>query len=128
MDIKRECGQRVRARRKELGLIQIALATRAGLHRNYLGDVERGKRNISLVNIHKLARALELEPGELVGTPRKDRAIRRALKDLEQAARYLEEMNAIIEKQGGGELPEASERLSKQLKRAYELLRISIRP
>jgi len=128
MDIKRECGQRVRARRKELGLIQIELATRAGLHWNYVGDVERGKRNISLVNIHKLARALLLEPGELVGVPRKDQAIRAALKHLEEAARCLEEMNEIIEKQGGGELLEASERLKQLLERACESLQLSMRP
>lgn len=82
--------------------------------------MERGKRNISLVNIQKLARALKLEPGELLGVPRKDRAIRTALKQLEEATRCLEEMNEIIERQGGGELPLSSERL--------KMLKLFLRP
>ena len=47
-------------RRGELSLSQEELAARAGLHRTYLADVERGSRNVSLLNIEKIARALEL--------------------------------------------------------------------
>ena len=53
-------GNIVRARRKGLGISQEELAERAGLHRTYVADIERGARNPSLESISKLARALEL--------------------------------------------------------------------
>jgi len=60
-------GQRVRAARMALSLSQEALAAKAGLHRTYIGSVERGERNISLDNIHALAHALGVEACELLG-------------------------------------------------------------
>lgn len=51
-------GRRVRELRKKRGMSQEALALEAGLDRSYVGGVERGERNIALVNIEKLARAL----------------------------------------------------------------------
>lgn len=59
-------GERVRARRVELGLSQEALAQRAGLHRTYVGSLERGERNVALINILRLGRALELDAGSLI--------------------------------------------------------------
>lgn len=59
-------GRRVRARRLEIGLSQEVLAEAAGLHRTYVGSVERGERNIALVNIVRLAGALGVDPAELV--------------------------------------------------------------
>ncbi|WP_280527804.1 helix-turn-helix domain-containing protein [Actinomyces bowdenii] len=61
-----EFGRRVRARREQLGLSQEALAERAGLHWTYVGQVERGRRNLSLHNLLRLAQALDTDPGELV--------------------------------------------------------------
>ena len=58
-DIKSQFGTAVRTRRKKLGISQEELAGRAGLHRTYVADIERGARNLSLANIEKLARALE---------------------------------------------------------------------
>jgi len=57
-DIQSRFGTAIRARRKHLGYSQEDLAERAGLHRTYVADVERGARNLSLASIEKLARAL----------------------------------------------------------------------
>jgi transcriptional regulator with XRE-family HTH domain len=60
-------GARVRARRQELGLSQEALGHQSQLHWTFIGQVERGRRNISLHNLLKLAHALDVDPAELVG-------------------------------------------------------------
>src|SRR5436189_6417944 len=59
-DIKKRFGTAVRSRRKRLGISQEELAGRAGLHRTYVSDIERGARNLSLESIDKLAMALEI--------------------------------------------------------------------
>ena len=64
-DIRERFGFAVKARREELGLTQEALAERAAIHRTYLSDVERGGRNLSLVNVEKLSAALKLPLTEL---------------------------------------------------------------
>ena len=61
-------GDRVRTARLALGLSQEKLAFDCGLDRTYISSVERGKRNVSLINIHKLAGALEISPTELLVT------------------------------------------------------------
>jgi ribosome-binding protein aMBF1 (putative translation factor) len=62
----RRFGERVRHRRNELQLSQEALADLAGLHWTFVGQVERGQRNLNLHNICKLAKALKTDPGTLV--------------------------------------------------------------
>lgn len=64
-DVRERFGFAVKVRREELGLTQEDLAERAGIHRTYLSDVERGTRNLSLVNIERLAEALALTMAEL---------------------------------------------------------------
>lgn len=55
--------------RKTRGWSQERLALESGLARSYLGGVERGQRNIALLNIFKLAEALEVEPAVLLEAP-----------------------------------------------------------
>lgn len=58
--MKKQFGAAVRLHRDLLGISQEELAGRAGLHRTYISDVERGARNVSLESIHRLATALEV--------------------------------------------------------------------
>lgn len=60
-------GTRVRQRRLSLGLSQEALADAAGLHRTYIGSVERGERNVSIDNIDRISAALDATPVDLLG-------------------------------------------------------------
>jgi transcriptional regulator with XRE-family HTH domain len=63
--IQEQFGERVRELRKEKGLSQEALALACNLDRTYIGGVERGERNISLINIYKIAEALGVAVKEL---------------------------------------------------------------
>ncbi|HEX4860156.1 MAG TPA: helix-turn-helix transcriptional regulator [Rhizomicrobium sp.] len=59
-------GQEIRKRRKALDISQEELGFRAGLHRNYIGYVERAEENATVKQVIKIARALKLRPSELV--------------------------------------------------------------
>ncbi len=63
--ILKKFGQRVRRERKLRGLSQEDLAFEADLHRTYIGGVERGERNVSLINIERIAKALGVTLTEL---------------------------------------------------------------
>ncbi len=65
-DIRVRFGVAVRMQRDELNISQEDFAERAGLHRTYISDLERGKRNVSLENIEKLAKALDLSMSDLM--------------------------------------------------------------
>jgi len=64
-DVRAALGRRIRDLRKIKGWSQEELAHRAGLHWTYVGQVERGKRNIAIVNIAKLANALNVNLSEM---------------------------------------------------------------
>lgn len=66
MDARKQFGKRLAALRKARGWSQEALALESGIARSYLGGVERGQRNIALVNICRLAEALNLKPSALL--------------------------------------------------------------
>jgi transcriptional regulator with XRE-family HTH domain len=66
-NIPKTFGCKIRTLRERAGLTQEQLAHRARLHRNYIGGIERGERNPSLLNIVKLATALVVDAGELLG-------------------------------------------------------------
>ena len=65
IQILREFGLRIQEERKKLGMSQEELAFRAGMHRTYIGMIERAERNITLSNIKKLADALQLNIKDL---------------------------------------------------------------
>lgn len=65
-DLLREFGDRLRTARRQAGLSQEALAHEAGLHRTYIGSVERGERNIALLNILTLATVLDTDASTLL--------------------------------------------------------------
>ena len=64
-NIQKQFGKRVRVLRKAKGISQEDLAFRAGVHRTYLGGIERGERNLSLKNIAAIAKALDSTLPEL---------------------------------------------------------------
>lgn len=57
-ELSKKFGERVRTLRNALGLSQEKLAEKAGVHRTYIGMIERGEKNITLSNIEKIASAL----------------------------------------------------------------------
>ena len=65
VDIRERFGFAVKDRRESLRLTQEEFAERAGIHRTYLSDIERGTRNLSLINIERVALALSLKISEL---------------------------------------------------------------
>lgn len=70
--IFKQFGKRIKYYRNMRGLSQEELAEHSGLHRTYVGAVERGERNISLANIYKIANALDIKVEALFQTFDKD--------------------------------------------------------
>ena len=62
-------GERVRFYRVQRGWSQEELAEQTGLHRTYIGSLERGERNVSLINIHLISRTLGVTLAELIDVP-----------------------------------------------------------
>lgn len=63
--VRKAFGKRVRELRKQKGYSQEQLADRADLHRTYIGAIERGEQNVSLDNIARIAKALNMVIAEL---------------------------------------------------------------
>jgi len=64
-DIQSKLGKRIRALRNAKNVSQEALALHSGLHRTYISDIERGIRNVSVKNIEKIAKALNVSIAEI---------------------------------------------------------------
>lgn len=65
-DLQRAVGRNLRAYREERGLSQEAFAEAVGVHRTYMGGLERGERNITLRSLERLAALLAMDPKELL--------------------------------------------------------------
>lgn len=63
--IKKEFGRHLRKLREKKGWTQEELADRAGMHFTYVGQIERGVRNPSLVNLYRIAKALKVDFGSI---------------------------------------------------------------
>jgi transcriptional regulator with XRE-family HTH domain len=61
-----QVGDRIRERRMAMNLTQAALAEKCGLHRTFIGSVERGERNVALLSLRRIAVALRRRPEELL--------------------------------------------------------------
>ena len=65
----RQIGDRIRERRLALGWTQADLADKCGLHRTFVGSVERGERNVAILSLRKIAKALRVAPEALLTEP-----------------------------------------------------------
>ncbi len=65
-ELQKVVGRNLRARRQAQGLSQEDFADAIGVHRTYLGDIERGERNISLQQLERIALKLGIEPRSLL--------------------------------------------------------------
>lgn len=63
---RKQLGDKIRKIRKKQGISQEELGFRSNLHRTYIGAIERAEQNVSIDNIHKIAKALKVPPKELL--------------------------------------------------------------
>ena len=66
-DLLLSLGRVIRGVRKAHGLSQEALADAAGIDRSHMGKIERGERNVTILNIARIAAALNAQPSQLLG-------------------------------------------------------------
>lgn len=65
-DLQRTVGRNLRAYRQERGLSQEAFADLVGVHRTYMGGLERGERNLTLKSLERIAELIEVDPLDLL--------------------------------------------------------------
>jgi len=65
-DINKKVGLKIRKYREKKDWTQEEFAFKAGLHRAYLGQIERGEKNMGLENLAKIAKALDMPPNKLL--------------------------------------------------------------
>jgi transcriptional regulator with XRE-family HTH domain len=71
--LRSKLGKAVRRLRRGAGYSQESFADRCGVHRTYMGSVERGETNISLDNLERIAKALNMTAGQLLAEAEKER-------------------------------------------------------
>lgn len=69
-ELQRAVGRNLRSYRQTRGLSQEAFAEVLGVHRTYMGGVERGERNLTLRSVERIAASLDIDPLELLAPPR----------------------------------------------------------
>lgn len=67
--LQRTVGRNLRAHRQRLGISQEAFADVLGVHRTYMGGMERGERNLTLRTVERIAERLGVDPGDLLTEP-----------------------------------------------------------
>ncbi len=65
-DLQKTLGRNLRRHREERGLSQEAFADVLGVHRTYMGGVERGERNLTLKSVERIAASIEVDPLDLL--------------------------------------------------------------
>ncbi|AIQ21274.1 transcriptional regulator [Paenibacillus sp. FSL H7-0357] len=86
-------GTRIRALRKERGLSQEALGEKGGFHFSYIGQIERGEKNVSLLNLNKIAESLEVNLIQLFAYLDEDFIVTSAESDIQDIVALLRDAN-----------------------------------
>ncbi|MEC0370695.1 helix-turn-helix domain-containing protein [Paenibacillus chibensis] len=92
-DILLRVGARIRELRKDKGLTQEALGEKGGFHFSYIGQIERGEKNVALLNLAKIAEALEVDISQLFTQPHQDNG-ERSKADIQEINYMLSQQNA----------------------------------
>jgi transcriptional regulator with XRE-family HTH domain len=78
-DLQRTLGRNLQSLRKARGLSQEAFAEMLGVHRTYLGGIERGERNLTLKSLERIAGRIEVDPLALLGEGGGNRPLRHSI-------------------------------------------------
>ncbi|WP_025717509.1 helix-turn-helix domain-containing protein [Paenibacillus sp. 1-18] len=89
-EILKLVGARIRALRKEKGLSQESLGEKGGFHFSYIGQIERGEKNVSLLNIAKIADALDVNLIQLFAYVNEDIKVTKHETDIQEIVEILE--------------------------------------
>ncbi|MEK3790407.1 helix-turn-helix transcriptional regulator [Paenibacillus sp. FSL R7-0204] len=92
-EILKQVGARIRALRKERGLSQEALGEKGGFHFSYIGQIERGEKNVSLLNLHKISESLEVNIIQLFAYQDEEFMVTAAERDIQDIVGMLREAN-----------------------------------
>ncbi|MNW51779.1 HTH-type transcriptional regulator SinR [compost metagenome] len=92
-DILKLVGARIRVLRKKRGLSQESLGEKGGFHFSYIGQIERGEKNVSLINLAKIANALEVSVAQLFSYVHEDSELTEADVEVKEIIMMLRESN-----------------------------------